>query len=334
MAKDKEKVKKVEMGLEEFNQKEKAPVWEIFDFSANVPISLYSDSTGIKLPESCYRGALLSQNRLFCEEYLLNAKRSSIDMALPIGVSSYTNFFARGPLSFRNYIEEEEHEKPENVVSLPEYKKINAPLGAVIRSRRSIREMSGFPISLKDLSTILYYANGVSGDFNHSPAGSELPSTVSLGDQYVSKIRNAPSGGGLYPIYLYIIAQNVENLDKGIYRYMPLTHSLKKVKVFNEKDIEELHRLADWGRNIEREKINIMIFFVYYLYENARKYIDIGLNFALIETGEIAQNIHLVCTALSLAPCDIGGYDKVPCERFLKLDSLSRHIIHLTIIGS
>lgn len=329
----KESNKKVKMTLQEFQRNEMGPLWEIFDFCTNIPMSIYSDSLGVKVPEACYRSSMWSQNsRLMSEEYLLNAKRSSIDLALPLGVFSYSTLGTRGSLSFRDLLEEEV--KQQNItVELPNYMKVNAPLGAIIRSRRSVREMKGDKISLEELSTLLYYGDGVSGDFNHSVDGNEFPSTETLGSKYVSKVRTAPSGGGLYPVYLYVLAINVENTKKGIYKYMPLTHSLEIVKIFNDKDYEELLTIANWGRNIEMDKLGFAVFYIYSLYENSRKYVDMGLTFALIEAGEIAENIHLTSTALNLGSCDIGGYDKVLCEKMLGVDGLTKHLIHLTLIG-
>ena len=332
MAKDQDR--KINMTLNEYKQNEMPLLWEIVEFSSNIPISLYVDSTVVKLPEACYRGAMLSQTRLISEEYLLNFKRNSIDMALPLGVSAYSNFSVKGSVSFRHFSEEIEKEKENKIIQLPQYKNLNAPIGSVIRARRSIREWSMHPISLLDLSTILFYANGVSGEFDFSPEESPLPATISLGDKYRSKLRNAPSGGGLYPINLYLIIQNVENIEKGLYVYMPLSHALKQIKAFDEEDIEELYKISQYGINIENDKINIYIFYIYNLYENSRKYIDMGLAFAFIEAGEIAQNIYLASTALNLGPCDIGGYNKVLSERFLGIDGLSKHLLHLTLIGS
>jgi SagB-type dehydrogenase family enzyme len=56
--------------------------------------------------------------------------------------------------------------------------------------------------------------------------------------------------------------------------------------------------------------------------------------FAFIEAGEISQNVHLICTALGIGPCDVGGYAKQRLEQTLGLDGLSEHVIHLTVIGN
>ena len=102
------------------------------------------------------------ESRLIGEEYLLNAKKSSIDISLPIGTFSYSSLAPRASLSFRHYFEEEIH-KQNRAIKLPQYSNVTVPIGAVIRSRRSIRTFSGEKLSMKELSTVLYYGDGVSG---------------------------------------------------------------------------------------------------------------------------------------------------------------------------
>src|SRR3972149_7867776 len=110
---------------------------------------------------------------------------------------------------------------------------------------------------------------------------------------------------------------------------MPLTHALKKVSIFGEQAMRDFEAIAEWGLNIDASKVNVGIFYVYALYENSRKYGDMGMTFAIIEAGEISENVHLVSTAMNIASCDVGAYEKAKSERFLGVDGLSKHIVHL-----
>jgi hypothetical protein len=58
-----------------------------------------------------------------------------------------------------------------------------------------------------------------------------------------------------------------------------------------------------------------------------------GLMFAVVEAGEIAAHVHLICTAMSVGSSDLGGWEKVPTERFLGIDGLSKQLVHATVIG-
>jgi len=323
----------VEMTLPEFEQNELGPLMELFDFAGYIPASVYLESTAVKVSEACYRSSMLSPTRLISEEYLLNSKRNSLDIALPLGVFAFSSFGVRGSLALRYLREEESQDKPDETIALPPYQNVNAPLGVTIRSRRSVREMSGDTMPLQTLSTILFYGDGTTGDYPLASEDNDALPANTLGTSFVGKLRTAPSGGGLFPIYLYLTVQNVEGLEDGIYLYQPLTHSLKKILIFDEQTRRAFAAIADWGFNIDSSKVNVGIFYVYNLYENSRKYCDMGMTFGIIEAGEISENIHLICTALRIASCDIGGYEKVQSEKFLGIDGLSKHLVHLTIIG-
>ncbi|MDQ5826603.1 MAG: nitroreductase family protein, partial [Chloroflexota bacterium] len=88
-----------------------------------------------------------------------------------------------------------------------------------------------------------------------------------------------------------------------------------------------------WGPNLEPANVNVAVYYVYSVYDNSRKYGDLGLMFAVIEAGEIAAHIHLICTATNVGSCDLGGWEKVQTERFIGVDGLSKHLVHATVIG-
>jgi len=188
---------------------------------------------------------------------------------------------------------------------------------------------------LQELSTILFYGNGVTGDMAliSEEDDPEWPK-YSLGAPEVAHTRAASSGGGLNPISLYLVLHNVETLEDGIYVYLPFGHSLRKVMAFNEQKRKEHLALGrSWGTNIEPGKVNLTIYYVYTVYENSRKYGDLGLIFGVVEAGEIAANIHLVCTATKVGSSDMGGWEKVQTERLLGVDGLSKQLVHTTVIG-
>lgn len=308
------------MTLKEFKQFEQPIVADIVNNSSGLPESIYGDSTGVKTPEMVMRGMNTSHNRLISEEYLLNFRRSDEDMAMLIGVNNYRSPVILGSLANMDLIDDQ------SITALPPYKNITVPIGSVIRSRRSKRDFSGQTLTLKDLSTILFYAQGITGRLPIR----NMPETVTLGEKNTLELRTAPSGGGLYPVDLYFYTINLESLENGFYRYVPQHHAVSKIKgVPKDFNIRALSQFGD----IDPLKGGILVFFAYRLYANSRKYGDSGLAFAFIEVGEIAQNIHLACTALGAGACDIGGYTKQAIEENLDLDGITSHIIHLIILG-
>ena len=324
-----------ELPLQYFLENEYQSLVEIFHWVVNLAGSVYTDTTGVVPPEAAYSSVLISRTHLLSQEFLLNFKRSSLDLGLPLGVSGYFGFPSRSSLALRQLSEEEDQDNPEQIIKLPPYQNVNASLGVTIRARRSLRHFSGKTMPLQELSTILFYGNGVTGDMAMiSEEGDPQWPKYSLGAPEVAHTRAASSGGGLNPISLYLIIQNVEKLEDGIYIYLPFSHSLKKVMAFNEeKQKEHLALSRSWGPNVDPAKMNLAIYYVYSVYENARKYGDLGLLFAVVEAGEIAAHIHLVSTAMKIASSDMGGWEKVQTERFLGIDGLSKQLVHTTVIG-
>lgn len=329
------KQNKKKMKPETFDRQEKGIVWMMVDTAANMPVTIYSESLGVKAPEAVYRSAVWAEEstRLIGEEYLLNAKRSSLEMGMPMGVFHYTSSIGvKGALSNRR-LKEENIADNSQVIELPRYLPLKESLGSIIRSRRSVREMGKAPLTMKQLSTLLYYGDGASGKFDFNTFDN-MPPTVTLGDEYIGVVRCSPSGGGLYPVSLYFVAFNVEGLEQGIYVYLPLMHAIRLVRKLDRREMDEYDRISNFGINIENDTLGIAIYYVYSLYDNSRKYGDMAMQFAYIEAGEIAENIQLTATALNLAATDIGGYEKGLTEAFLGLDGLTKYILHLTLVGT
>ena len=181
-------------------------------------------------------------------------------------------------------------------------------------------------MKMEELSSILYYAQGISTEVSF-----DGPKTASFDkDNQKMQWRMAPSGGSLYPIDLCFFALNISGIENGVYKYVPEHHALKKQSSLDENfDLISMAQMQE----LDYKNASLFFVFVYKLFENTRKYGDSGLAFALIEAGEISENIHLVCTALGCGACDIGGYIKHDLEKKMGLDGLSQHVIHTLLVG-
>lgn len=309
------------MTLTEYASEELPTLAEIVTFCNSLPMSLYADSTVVKSPEVVFRGLMLSRNHFLSEEFLLNFRRNEADLGVVIGTNNYKMPMVAGALANRDREEDEE-----GLIALPPYKNVRDPLGPVIRSRRSIRQYSGQPVSLLDLSTMLFHCAGVTGWL---PVDN-VEETVTFGASDRIELRSAVSGGGLYPIDLYLLAYNIEQLPKTVYRYLPKHHALRPLD--SSPQLPDVQDLAQFGE-IQAEKSAFLLCYVYKLLDNARKYGDQGMGYAFIEAGGIASQIHLLCTSLGYGSCDVGSWKKHRIENLLSVDGMSSHMIHLTVVG-
>jgi hypothetical protein len=99
-----------------------------------------------------------------------------------------------------------------NRIELPESKKRGEiSLEEAIQRRRSRRDFIERPLDLKQLSQILWAAQGVTEESKGT------------------RLRSAPSAGALYPLEIYLVVKDkgVEGLEAGVYHYLPHEHVIE-----------------------------------------------------------------------------------------------------------
>ena len=168
-----------------------------------------------------------------------------------------------------------------------------------IRTRRSRREYTSKPLSLEQVSAILYYTVGVTGRA-----------------WWGGPKRAYPSAGGLQPVEAYLYASNVEGLERGLYHYHPGRHCLEVVK------------LGDYSKKLMRASLDqdhvgeapvVLILTVVYS-RTASKYGLRSYRYIHWDSGFAGQNVYLAVEALGLATVTVGAfYDEEVC-RVMEID--------------
>jgi SagB-type dehydrogenase family enzyme len=170
------------------------------------------------------------------------------------------------------------------IINLPEPRlESNVSLEETLLNRRSIREYANTPLALKEVSQLLWAAQGLTAEWGG---------------------RTAPSAGGLYPLEIYLAAGSVENLAAGIYKYKPEGHELAKLR---DGDVrEELTKAALDQAWVKEGAIDLVIAAVYD--RTTDKYGDRGVRYVDMEAGHAAQNLYLQATVLNLGMVTIGSF--------------------------
>ncbi len=163
-----------------------------------------------------------------------------------------------------------------------------------LRERRSIRDFKRKPLSITEVSQLLWAAQGI---------------TASGGR------RTAPSAGALYPLELYLVAANVEGLTQGIYKYRPDGHELIRTVEGNKSG--ELSGAA-LGQTSVRDAAAVLLLAAVYERTMA-KYGERGVRYVHIEVGHVGQNVCLQAVALGLGTAMIGAFDDSQVKRIAKL---------------
>jgi len=189
---------------------------------------------------------------------------------------------------------------------------IPAPLFNAVRRRRSIREYSERPLSLKEFSLLCAAALGVTTRMDFGP------------------LFAIPSAGAMNPLELHVISHRVDGLPASVGRYRPGEHALEVVARgdFRRAVVEaclgqELAGSAGavfaWTAVVERSR---------------RRYGQRCYRYIYLEAGHSAQNLLLAATALNLGACAIGAFFDDQAARLLGVDGVEETVLYLASVGT
>ncbi len=171
-----------------------------------------------------------------------------------------------------------------DVVTLPQpLTESHYPVERALRQRRSLRDFAATALTLKEVSQLLWAAQGVT-----SPQG----------------LRTTPSAGALYPLETYFVAGNVSGLAPGIYRYLPRAHRLVRVSQGDKR--ANLAAAALGQPSISKAPGVVVLTAVER--RTTGKYGPRGIAYLEREAGHAAQNLLLQATALGLGGVPIGAF--------------------------
>ena len=161
-------------------------------------------------------------------------------------------------------------------------------------ARRSVRAYSLEPLTLAEVSQLLWAAQGLS-----HPDG----------------LRTAPSAGALYPLDIYLLAGNVTGLPVGIYHYQPRDHKLVHMGTGDKR--QDLFEAALRQSPVKDAPI---VFVISAVYERTTgKYGQRGIRYVHMEVGHAAQNVYLQAESLDLGTVFIGAFHEDEVKAILQM---------------
>ncbi len=185
-----------------------------------------------------------------------------------------------------NIMSEINSEAQESYTGLPEIEQEEG-IAEVIYQRQSEREFAQESLSQEDIGHLLWAGEGISVDGVSGPT------------------RTSPSAGATNPLELYLLAENVEGLSPGIYKYNIEDHDLE-LKTEGEK-ARELGRAA-LGQRAVAEAPGVVIVAANYE-RTTSTYGERGIRYVHIEAGHAGQNICLMAEEKNLGSVIIGAFE-------------------------
>lgn len=184
----------------------------------------------------------------------------------------------------------------------------------LLRDRQSWRKYTTDPISLEELSYLLFSSQGVLAE---------------VGQGYASR-RTVPSAGARHPYETYLAVNRVQGLEPGVYLYRPFGHQLAFLE--GSENLPDLLTEANLGQKFVG---NSAVCFAWACipYRAEWRYMEHAHKNMLLDAGHICQNLYLAVEALGLGTCAVGAYDQAAMDAIFELDGVDEYVVYLAPVG-
>jgi SagB-type dehydrogenase family enzyme len=180
-----------------------------------------------------------------------------------------------------------------------------------IVTRRSTRAYAPWPMTLEELSRLLFLTSGITAGLHGNAR------------------RAAPSSGALYPIELYPVVHRVDGIEPGVYHYAYREHAL------------ELVRAGDFRAPVVEQGIaqdflgecGVVLFVTMILQRMRPKYQDRSYRYGLLEAGHVGENAYLAATSMGLGACGIGAFMDDAINEMLGVDGVEEAAVYMLAAG-
>ena len=182
-----------------------------------------------------------------------------------------------------------------------------------IAERQSHRHFTDEPLTLAELAFLLWATQGVRETLH--------PGAV---------LRTVPSAGCRHPFETYLAVLNVEGLESGLYRYLPLEHAL--VHMGEVDNLPAQLVAACRGQRFSGEASVTFLWSV--LPERTEwRYGEASYKVIALDAGHLCQNLYLACAAIKAGTCAIAAYNQTLADELLAVDGEEEFTIYIAPVG-
>lgn len=210
--------------------------------------------------------------------------------------------------------------KPEMYKEYPQAKTIklikpekcgDMSLYETILGRKSLRRFIDVPVSLDAISCILWASSGI----QRKETGFEF--------------RTTPSAGGLYPIETYLVVNNVEELNQGVYHYNVKLNHLEELKL---GDFREAIARAALGQVMCASAAAVVLWTAIFE-RSVWKYRQRAYRYIYLEAGHMGQNLALTATSLGLGSCQVAAFFDNEVNEIVGIKNTDESVLYMSVIG-
>jgi SagB-type dehydrogenase family enzyme len=186
-------------------------------------------------------------------------------------------------------------------------------LRALMEGRRSVRAYAGQPLSLAELSYLLWCTQGVE-------EVTSRPSTR----------RPVPSAGARHAFETLVLANRVEGLRPGLYWFLALEHRLAEYDM--GPDIADRLTEAMLKQAMVRNSAATFLWMAV-AYRMMWRYGERGYRYMHIDAGHVCQNLYLAAESIGCGVCAVGAFEDEQINDLLGLDGVEQFVIYTATVG-
>lgn len=186
-------------------------------------------------------------------------------------------------------------------------------LADLFERRETLRKYTEGPISLQELSFLLWGTQGVK----------------SYGEKQLTR-RTVPSAGARHPFETLLLVNRVDGLEPGLYRYLALEHQLAHLNA--PADIRE--SLTEACLKQEHVRSSAVTFaWVAVALRTVWRYSQRAYRYLHLDAGHVCQNLYLLAEAIGCGVCGIAAFNDDLVNQTLGLDGAEQFAIYLASLG-
>jgi SagB-type dehydrogenase family enzyme len=202
------------------------------------------------------------------------------------------------------------------LIYLPSPGKIPFPaidLRQAVEQRVSVRRYSEAPVTLDELSALLWLTQGVKSI-------TRRPSTL----------RTVPSAGARHAFETILLVNRVTGLEPGLYRFSASQHALLQLPA--PEDIRERITQACYNQS---QVLNSAVTFIWVAVAERMtwRYVERSARYLFLDAGHVCQNLYLAAEAVDCGVCAIAAYNDPELNNELDLDGENQFVIYLASVG-
>jgi len=186
-------------------------------------------------------------------------------------------------------------------------------LVSTIQNRSSHRQFTADPLSLDEVSFLLWATQGIRKKANGATA-----------------LRTVPSAGCRHALETYLCVLHVAGLEPGIYRYLPVEHQL--LVVSRAPGLAKKLTAAALNQSFVG-KAPMTFIWTTIPYRMEWRYDIAAHKVIALDAGHVCQNLYLASAAINAGTCAVAAYHQQLMDDLLGVDGENEFALYLAPVG-